>query len=73
MLGRTIWLHTAALLCAAAALPAQRTWIVNDLGGPGVDHQTFMAAYDAASSGDTIILEPGSGGVISSRGRSRRG
>ncbi len=61
------WMMSVLLLVfgmsCLAPLPAQRVWVVNDLGGPGVDHRTFMEAYDAATSGDVILLEAGSGSV----------
>ncbi len=51
------------LLCFvfATALPAQRTWIVDDLGGPGVDFTSVLDAIDSAQPRDTILVRPGSG------------
>lgn len=49
------------LLCAAA-LPAQRTWIVDSAGGAGYHFADLPPAVAAASRGDVILVRPGTGG-----------
>ncbi|MFQ5504966.1 MAG: hypothetical protein ACE5F1_09255 [Planctomycetota bacterium] len=50
----------ASLVLAAAALVAQRTWIVGN--PPGVDFWALQTAVDTAQSGDTIIVRSRIGG-----------
>jgi hypothetical protein len=40
--------------CFVAALPAQRVWIVDQAGGPGVDFTAIEPAMVAASPGDRV-------------------
>ena len=46
----------------ALSLPcaAQQVWVVDDDGGPGVDHMQLQQAVDAANSGDIILVRDGS-------------
>jgi len=39
---------------------AQSTWIVDDTPGPGVHFTSLPAAVNAAASGDTLLIAPGS-------------
>ncbi|MBK8095547.1 MAG: hypothetical protein IPK26_00455 [Planctomycetes bacterium] len=47
-----------------ASLSAQRTWIVDSMGGPGVDFTDLPAAVGAASAGDRIEVRPGAPGLV---------
>lgn len=56
-----------------ATLTAQRIWVVDSMGGPGVDFTDLPAAVGAAASGDRIEVRPGApglayGGFTTSRG-----
>src|SRR5690606_2042421 len=51
-------LATLLVLGCMSLLPAQRTWIVDKNGGPGVDFLDLPPAHDAAAPGDTILLRP---------------
>ncbi len=48
-------------LSFALALPAaaQRTWIVDDDAGPGVDFQQIQPAFQAANHGDIVLVRSG--------------
>ena len=47
------------LVASSVALPAQRTWIVDDDGGPGVDFTDVPPAVRAAADGDTVVVRAG--------------
>lgn len=51
---------------------AQQTWVVNFLGGPGVDFPDLSSAVTAAASGDTILVQSslgfGAGSFTTSKG-----
>ncbi|MFO1054486.1 MAG: hypothetical protein U1F36_19875 [Planctomycetota bacterium] len=60
------WAHRLALFCgiawiAAEALPAQRTWVVDDTMAAGTDFPDLVSAYAAAVPGDRIHIRFGSG------------
>ena len=45
-----------AAFALAAALPAQRTWIVDPYNLPGTHFTTIQAAVDAAATGDIVLV-----------------
>lgn len=49
---------SCALILALSA-SAQRTWIVDDDGGAGVDFQQIQPAFEAASEGDIVLIRMG--------------
>ena len=60
------WAHRLALFCgiawiAAEALPAQRTWVVDDTMAVGADFPDFVSAYAASAADDRIQVRRGSG------------
>ena len=61
MTRRAIWLTTVLAAWLAAPCAAQRTWLVDSSGGPGVDFTDLPPAVAAASPGDTILLRWGTG------------
>lgn len=48
-----------ALALTVATLSAQRTWIVDASGGPGVDFTDIQPAVNAATDGDVILVRAG--------------
>jgi hypothetical protein len=52
-------LFLAQLVLLTTAITAQRTWIVDALGGPGSHFKDLPPAIQAASAGDTVLLRPG--------------
>lgn len=46
-------------LTTCSLLSAQRTWVVDDSGGPGVDFTDLPPAIAAAASGDRVIVHAG--------------
>lgn len=61
MIARMVKVVLCALLAVGAA--AQRTWVVDDRGGPGVDFRTIEPAVTAATEGDIILVRRGSGAL----------
>jgi hypothetical protein len=59
-----------AVLALTLAAPAwASTWVVDDNAGPGVDFTSISAAVAAASTGDVILVRPGTyGGFTLSSG-----
>jgi hypothetical protein len=52
-------LAVAALLLAAPVAAQNQVLVVDDDGGPGVDHTDLQAAIDAAADGDFLLLKDG--------------
>lgn len=61
-------LLTLPFLLAAPAAAGQ-VLVVDDDGGPGVDHTDLQAAIDAAASGDVILVKDGLYGAITVAGK----
>lgn len=49
----------AASLTTCTVLNAQRTWVVDDSGGPGVDFTDLPPAIAAAAAGDDVVVHAG--------------
>lgn len=47
------------VLALSASARAQRTWVVDDDGGPGVDFRQVQPAVDAAAPGDIVEVRAG--------------
>src|SRR5262245_31533670 len=66
-------MHLAAsstlLALATTSFAQTKTWVVDDVLGPGVDFIEVQPAVDAASAGDVILVRPGSFGGFALQGK----